>query len=130
MNADTPKVLIIDDEPLLLRSLQRILKHRYQTHPCSSAFDALDALKNDTYDVILCDLFMPRMDGRGFFQALSRDYPEMAGKVIFLSGDVGSPEMRSFLTGRAHLAKPFTIKNLLGTIDRVLFASESQRAVS
>jgi len=129
MNTDAPRVLIIDDEPLLLRSLRRILKSRFQVTPCGSAAAGLAALHQSDYDAILCDLYMPRMDGRGFFEALSRDYPEMTRRIVFLSGDVGSPEMRAFLNGRAHLAKPFTIDALLGAIDDALYDS-TRRAVS
>jgi CheY-like chemotaxis protein len=76
------RVLVIDDEPQVLRSIERALRADHQVTCASSAETALQALEGADFDVILCDLVMPEMSGRGFFEALREKRPALAGRVI------------------------------------------------
>jgi CheY-like chemotaxis protein len=56
-----------------------------------------DSGQGRTYDLILCDLRMPELDGPGFYRVLEERYPQLWRCVAFLTGDTLSPEAREFL---------------------------------
>jgi two-component system, cell cycle sensor histidine kinase and response regulator CckA len=74
------------------------------------------------YDLILCDLKMPRVDGRQFYRMLERDHPEAARRILFVTGDVAGTDAERFLeeTGCRWLAKPFRLRDLLRTAKEIL----------
>ncbi|MGH9409653.1 MAG: response regulator, partial [Vicinamibacterales bacterium] len=77
--------------------------------------EALARVGERTYDVIICDLKMPRVDGAAFYRTLARDQPEAARRIVFVTGDVAGTDAERFLdeTGCRWLAKPFRLKDLL-----------------
>ncbi|HVI75716.1 MAG TPA: response regulator [Anaeromyxobacteraceae bacterium] len=92
------RVLIIDDEELLIRSFARILGRDHEITALSSAAEALRrASCGETWDVILCDLQMPVIDGVEFFERLHRTRPDLAGRVAFVTGGAFTPRAQSFL---------------------------------
>ncbi|MEO7276071.1 MAG: response regulator, partial [Vicinamibacterales bacterium] len=76
---------------------------------------ALERLRVKPYDLIICDLKMPRLDGRQFFHELELTQPEMARRIMFVTGDVAGTDAERFLeeSGCRWLAKPFRLKDLL-----------------
>ena len=74
------------------------------------------------YDLIVCDLKMPRVDGMMFYRALEREQPETARRILFVTGDVAGTEAERFLeeTGCRWLAKPFRLRDLLRTATEIL----------
>jgi CheY-like chemotaxis protein len=70
------------------------------------------------YTWILCDLHMPELDGRGFYQALQWCQPALCARVVFLTGDTLTPAVQAFLaqTGVPVLTKPFTAACLRGCL--------------
>ena len=92
------RVLIIDDEELLIRSFARILGRDHEITALSSAAEALRrAASGETWDVILCDLQMPVVDGVEFFERLNRSRPDLIARVAFVTGGAFTPRARSFL---------------------------------
>src|SRR5437764_612366 len=77
--------------------------------------EAIERVKRRAYDLIICDLKMPRVDGMAFYRMLERDVPDMARRILFVTGDVAGTEAERFLedTGCRWLAKPFRLKDLL-----------------
>ena len=67
------------------------------------------------YDLIICDLKMPRVDGMTFYRRIERDARDMTRRILFVTGDVAGTEAERFLeeTGCRWLAKPFRLKDLL-----------------
>jgi CheY-like chemotaxis protein len=67
------------------------------------------------FDVIVCDLKMPRLDGTQFYRELATLQPDAARRVMFVTGDVAGTDAERFLeeTGCRWLAKPFRLKDLL-----------------
>jgi PAS domain S-box-containing protein len=104
-------ILVTEDEPDLARILTKILEaegHRVETAP--NGVQALARLGQRTFDLIVSDIRMPELDGPGLYGEVSRRYPDLLSRFVFLTGDILSPETSEFLarTGSARLAKPFT----------------------
>jgi CheY-like chemotaxis protein len=85
----------------------------------------LAALAERAYDVILCDMRMPDLDGSGFYRALERHHPHLRSRVIFLTGDVLSAEGQAFFaqSGRPRVIKPFKAAEVRRVIQQVLEAA-------
>jgi PAS domain S-box-containing protein len=117
------RVLIIDDEPTMCRSLQSLLRDRHDVSSAPGAAEALRALSSGTsYDLFLCDLMMPGITGMELFAQLERDRPGLEKKMIFMTGGAFTAEARAFL-GRCsnlRLQKPFSAEELEAAIQQVL----------
>ena len=123
--ADLPRgrVLIIDDEPLLCSALERILRPHHDVEFTTLAAEALPRLEaGERFDLILCDLMMPRMNGMDFHAALHRLRPELTGRVIFLTGGAFTAQARAFLerVPNRRVEKPFNARALLDVTREVL----------
>ena len=79
---------------------------------------ALDILSEQRFDLVLCDLRMPGMGGREFYQQLQVVTPTLIKRLLFISGDSTSAATREFLrqSGRPLLSKPFTPNELYHAI--------------
>ena len=83
------RVLIVDDEEGVRRPMARFLSRRgAEIEEAVDGADALARLRARPADVILVDLRMPRMSGTELFAQLEEERPELAARVLFLSGDV------------------------------------------
>jgi nitrogen-specific signal transduction histidine kinase len=103
------RLLLIDDEPLVLRSLRRMLsEHHVDT--ARGGGDALELLGHQQdYDLIFCDLMMPEMDGTVFYAELERSMPELLGRIVFCSGGAFTTRTKEFVE---HLSRPLVEKPL------------------
>lgn len=107
---EAPRILAIDDEPLLLELLMEYLKDRYQVTVMNSARDALEILRQDSfYDVILLDRMMPGMNGMQFMRAINGE-PHLSHIPIIMQ--TAAAESRYYLEGIQagvyyYLVKPF-----------------------
>lgn len=121
-----PKVAVIDDDTDLLRMVARMLhENGHDALTYSSVGDAVAALEHDRVDVILTDIFMPRLDGFHLLATMRESHPGVP--IIAMSGG-GSlikvdmlPETKAF-GAAAILDKPFTSKQLIAAIQSVLTA--------
>jgi two-component system NtrC family sensor kinase len=77
-----------------------------------------------SFDVVICDLHMPRFSGFAFYRWLAAVRPDAADRLVFSSGDVESNETAEFLreVRRPVLPKPFDLRDLDPVIDEVLAA--------
>ncbi|MBM7118293.1 ATP-binding protein [Archangium primigenium] len=117
------RVLVIDDEPLLCSAVERILGPHHDVEFTTLAAEVLPRLEaGERFDLILCDLMMPRMNGMDFHAALHRLRPELTGRVIFLTGGAFTPQARSFLERipNRRVEKPFNARALLEVTREVL----------
>ncbi|MGE3538773.1 MAG: ATP-binding protein [Candidatus Tectimicrobiota bacterium] len=116
-------ILLIDDEPGIAQGLRRLLQRSgYDITLAANGYEGLEALAQRSYAVILCDMRMPDLDGPGFYQALAARYPHLQSQVIFLTGDVLSPEAQAFFlqSSRPRLVKPFKAQEVRQAIQQVL----------
>jgi two-component system NtrC family sensor kinase len=115
--------LIIDDEPEVLEVIERVLTRiGYRAVVVTSAEAALERLREERYDLAICDVRMPGMDGSEFYQMIRETYPELARRFIFSTGDSLSGATRSFLetAGCPYVSKPFTIEELQSAIQEAV----------
>ena len=67
---------------------------------------AIDRLRRETFSLVLCDLMMPEMDGEQFLEALDRELPAVAARVVFVTGGAVSPHKAAFLARHPTITKP------------------------
>lgn len=123
----TTRILVVDDEPALRRTLERALRsHSYEVVSVADPHSAYQILGESNFDLILLDLRLPQMAGDTFFLAVIRRWPRMVGRVILMSGDPSpqQPEWSSELAGCPVLHKPFSLATLVNMVDRALAAAE------
>jgi two-component system cell cycle sensor histidine kinase/response regulator CckA len=116
-------VLVVEDEAALATAVIDALRDAgYFVEHAADGEDALERLKELNFDVVICDLKMPRLDGKAFYRRLSVVAPDLARRVIFVTGDVAGTDAENFLhESRCRwLAKPFRLGDLLRTIRETL----------
>lgn len=109
------KVLVVDDEPLILKLIQRALSEDYDVVAKESSLEAFVYLKEQSdFDIILCDLMMPEMTGMEFFERVSDILPDLSEKFVFMTGGAFTPTAMEFLNTNLnkHLDKPFSSGDL------------------
>src|SRR3989442_14762407 len=92
------RILVVDDEADIVNLLVEILTregHQADTAPNGAA--ALTLVEGREYDLILCDLRMPVLDGPGFYRELQQRRPELVRRLVFITGDSLSASMAPFL---------------------------------
>ena len=112
-------VLIVEDEVAVSAVLQRLLAKRgCSVEAASGGQEALLKARAAEYDVVFSDIKMPGMNGMAFWQKLRESKPELARRVIFVTGDTASPETSEFLreAGQPVLPKPFGTDELAKAI--------------
>ena len=118
---DGLRVLAIDDEPLVLTLVQRALGGRDEVLAYADPRLALDRLRGgDPIDLVLCDVLMPTMTGLDFYDELCAVRPDLARRVVFMTGGefTAAQTARLERAGRPVLAKPFSIDALRSTVAR------------
>jgi CheY-like chemotaxis protein len=119
------KILLIEDEPSIVRALIRLLHHEgYTVDTADNGQRALAQLHTQPYDLILCDLHMPVLDGVAFYTLLEQQAPTLCQRVIFLTGDTLGAASTAFLAqcGQPCLYKPCTAAGVRCTLQQQLEA--------
>ena len=90
-------VLVVEDEPALAAAVSEALTDAgFVVDRAGDGEEALRRVGAKAYDLIVCDLKMPKIDGIRFYQKLSASHPDVARRVIFVTGDVAGTEAESF----------------------------------
>ena len=123
------RILVVDDEADIVNLLVEILTregHQADTAPNGSA--ALTLVEGHEYDLILCDLRMPVLDGPGFYRELQRRRPELSRRLVFITGDALSASMATFLAeaARPRLPKPFSVPEIREIVARILSDGQTE----
>ena len=117
------RILILDDEPSIADLLGEILDlFGYASTKCTHPSTALSLLQRESFDVVLSDYRMPQMNGEQFYHAAVEIRPELARRIVFLTGDTVSEPTQTFLksTGNPHLPKPFQAVKVAQVISDLL----------
>jgi signal transduction histidine kinase len=113
------RVLLADDEPALAGAVADTLRDAgFEVTMASDGEEALARARAQTFDAVICDLRMPRVDGPTFYRTIAEVSPPQARRVIFVTGDVTGTEAARFLdeSGCPWLAKPFRLAELLRVV--------------
>jgi len=120
-----PRVLCVDDEPVILHILRRLLEVQgFEAVVCSDPQEAVAGFGDGDFDVVITDIHMPGMDGLALMRALRERQPDLPVVVVTGQGtvDTAIQALREGATGM--LVKPFTGEELLGEVRRALGSAQ------
>jgi CheY-like chemotaxis protein len=123
MEPKRARILVVDDEPKLGHAIRRTLASEHDVLVLTSAVEALDRMANgEVFDLIVCDLSMPTMDGVTFFERAGSFAPELAERIIIMTGGAFTQRTTQFLTRTSvpRLEKPFEPAHLRRVVQEQL----------
>ena len=115
------EILVVDDEAPIRLALSRFLeKSGHTVVMVDSGSKALEAARDRMFDAIFLDIRMPDISGQTVFRQWQTKRPDLAERVVFLTGDIVSEDLFQFLTGtgRPFIAKPFNLDLVLQSLNR------------
>jgi signal transduction histidine kinase len=110
------RILVIDDEPFIGRVIMKALGSEHDVFVVQRASEAFALLEQDqTFDVVLCDLVMPDVNGPEFYATVAERWPELTARLVFMTGGAFTPRTIAFLKNvpTEVLAKPFALADLM-----------------
>lgn len=117
------KILIIEDEASIRRVLSKILSEENDTYQVEEAEDGvqgLEKIKNTDYDLVLCDIKMPKMDGEELLESVKKIKPEIPIVMISGHGDMETAINTMRLGAFDYISKPPDLNRLLNTVRNAL----------
>jgi len=118
----TEKLLIVDDEPDMLKLLNMIIKEKtpYEALTTNNPLEALELAKQGGFDLVIADLKMPGLDGMELLEAIKRVDDDIPVIIITAYGTVESAMEVMQKGGFDFITKPFKKEQILYTIDKAL----------
>lgn len=116
------KILIVDDEPNILMTLEFTFKKRnFLVYIARDGEEALELLKTEQPNIILLDIMMPKVDGYATLEVIKKDENLKNCKVIFLSAKNKESDIKKGLSlgADAFMTKPFSIKKLVEKVEKL-----------
>ena len=114
-NITRGRILVVEDEPTVAQLIVDVLREEgHQVEAVLDSQEGLTMLSRGTYDLVLCDLRMPRLDGPAFYDTLVRAGSAEHQRIIFVTGDTLAPRTLEFLEANKlpYLSKPFLVEEL------------------
>ncbi|AOW21916.1 sigma-54-dependent transcriptional regulator [Urechidicola croceus] len=121
------KILIIEDESAIRRVLRKIISEENDTYQVEEAEDGLEGIekiKNDDFDLVLCDIKMPKMDGVEVLEKIKKIKPEIPMVMISGHGDLDTAVNTMRLGAFDYISKPPDLNRLLNTVRNALDRKE------
>ena len=116
-------ILVVEDEAALGAAVAEALADAgFIVDRASDGVEALERVAARAYDVVVCDLKMPRLDGPSFYRELEKQNAPLARRILFVTGDVAGTDAERFLeeSGCRWLAKPFRLRDLLRSASEII----------
>jgi two-component system NtrC family sensor kinase len=110
------RALVVEDERALGEAVAAtLIDEGFRVDRAENGEEALTRVRHQHYDVIICDLKMPKVDGMTFFAEVSKSMPNVAKRLVFVTGDVAGSDAERFLedSGCRWIAKPFRLRDLV-----------------
>lgn len=123
MNARTPQVLIVDDEPHIVMAIEFLMQQAgYETLTAHDGQAALATARQHCPDIIVLDVMMPHMDGFEVAQHLRRDTAFQDTKILFLTARSADQDKHQGYGagGDLYLTKPFDNQQLVEMVSEML----------
>ena len=117
------RILVVEDEPTVASLIADVLRDEgMRVDVLLDGREAARQAERESYDLAICDLKMPGMDGQRFYQTLVQRQNPLRENVLFVTGDIVAPRTQEFLDRHhlAHVAKPFRMEELSGAVHRML----------
>jgi len=116
------KILIVDDEPDMLKLLSMILREKtpYEISTTNNPLEAIELAKKGDFDLVISDLKMPGIDGIELIDAIKRLNEDIPIIIITAYGTVESASEAMLKGGFDFITKPFRKEQILFTIDKAL----------
>ena len=117
------KILIIEDEAAIRRVLTKILSEEndsYKVEEAENGIQGLEKIKSNDYDLVLCDIKMPKMDGVEVLEAVKKIKPEIPMVMISGHGDMETAIQTMRLGAFDYISKPPDLNRLLNTVRNAL----------
>jgi PAS domain S-box-containing protein len=121
--ARAERILVVEDEPTVAQLIADVLAEEgFRVDKLLDSREAIVRVRTQGYDLVVCDLKMPHMDGRAFFRALANSDSPLQHRLIFVTGDTLSPHTLEFLesSGLPYLAKPFLVEELKQVVQQAI----------
>ena len=111
------RVLVVDDEAMICHAIEEELARSHDVAVAMTGADALALVASTRFDLILCDVMMPGMDGHELHRRIAAQYPGLERRFVFMTGTL-APDVAKALDGLPNpwLAKPFEIDDVLALI--------------
>lgn len=132
-NHPTARILVVEDEPTVAQLIADVLVGEgYLVDTVLDSREGLEMARARPYDLVICDLRMPHLDGRTFYRNLAAENAPARNNVIFVTGDILAPRTLDFLQkcGLPYLEKPFLVEELKKAVSRSLAKAEARVADS
>jgi signal transduction histidine kinase/CheY-like chemotaxis protein len=132
LRQDNIRILVVEDEPTVARLIADVLEDEgFQVDVQLDGREALQQADHETYDLVICDMKMPGLDGQHFYQALVQAGNPLSKRFLFVTGDVVAQHTQQFLEHHQlpHVAKPFRTEKLKDSVRGLLsrdFMGESK----
>ena len=117
------RVLVVEDEPTVARLIGDVLEDEgFRVDLLLDGREALKRAGSENYDLVICDMKMPGLDGEHFYKRLARAGNPLRERFLFVTGDVIGTNTHEFLARNhlPHVAKPFRIEELTEKVRLVL----------
>jgi CheY-like chemotaxis protein len=117
------RVLVVEDEQTVAQLIVDVLREEgHQVEAVLDSQEGLTRISRNKYDLVICDLRMPRLDGPAFFEALVTSGSPMKDRIMFITGDTLAARTVEFLepNNLPYLAKPFLVEELKLAVNRML----------
>jgi two-component system NtrC family sensor kinase len=117
------RVLVVEDEPTVARLIADVLEDEgMRVEVLLDGREALDRAGRQSFDLVICDMKMPGLDGQHFYKSLERSGNPLRKKFLFVTGDIVAAQTREFLERHQlpHVAKPFRVEELTEKVHGVL----------
>jgi signal transduction histidine kinase/CheY-like chemotaxis protein len=127
------RVLVVEDEPTVARLIGDVLEDEgFRVDLLLDGREALKRAASENYDLVICDMKMPGLDGQHFYQTLVRTGNPLREKFLFVTGDVIAAHTQEFLACNhlPHVAKPFRVEELTEKVRQVLAGAKLGQPVT
>jgi DNA-binding NtrC family response regulator len=123
------KILIVDDEPDMLKLLEMIIREKtpYETVSTNNPLEAIELVKGEKFDLVVTELKLPVMDGIEFMEAMKRIDEDIPAIIIAAYGSVESAIEAMRKGAFDYITKPFRKEQMLFTIDKALELMKLQK---
>ncbi len=116
------KILVADDDEANRDVMQRLLElEGHSVTVAANGAEALEQIERDDFDVVIADLQMPRLGGRGLYEQASDLRPALARRFVFVTGDDARPISHEFLSraGQPTVSKPYHVADLIAAVNEI-----------